>query len=78
MHDIDLFHHHELHQHDFPGCCKDCPLSLEIINLHAMAFAERIKHYDVTLDEIMGLRVVKALYSMGRVNNTVVAAKLER
>jgi hypothetical protein len=46
MHDVDYFHQHELHKHDFLGCCKDCRRSLEIIKPHVMAFAERIKHYD--------------------------------
>jgi hypothetical protein len=36
-----------------------------------------ILHAPVTPDEIKGFRVVKALYPMGRVNNTVVAARLE-
>ena len=48
MHDVDYFHQHELHKHDFLGCCKDCQRSLEIIKPHVMAFAERIKHYDYT------------------------------
>jgi Nicotianamine synthase protein len=48
MHDLDFFHQHELHKHDFLGCCKDCQRSLEIIKPHVMAFAERIRHYDDT------------------------------
>jgi hypothetical protein len=46
MHDVDYFHQHELHKHEFLGCCKDCRRSLEIIKPHVMDFAERIKHYD--------------------------------
>jgi hypothetical protein len=48
MHDLDFFHQHELHKHDFLGCCKDCQRSLAIIKPHVMAFAERIKHFDYT------------------------------
>jgi hypothetical protein len=48
MHDVNYHHQHELHKHDFLGCCQDCQRSLEIIKPHIMAFAERIKHYDTT------------------------------
>ena len=48
MHDVNYHHHHELNQHEFLGCCKDCQRSLEIIKPHIMAFAERIKQYDET------------------------------
>jgi len=43
MHDINYSHQHELVEHDFLGCCKDCQRSLEIIKPHIMAFAKRIK-----------------------------------
>lgn len=46
MHDVNYHHQHELDQHEFLGCCKDCQRSLEIIKPHIMAFAERIKQYD--------------------------------
>jgi cyclopropane fatty-acyl-phospholipid synthase-like methyltransferase len=46
MHDVNYHHHHELQQHEFLGCCKDCRRSLEIIKPHVMAFAEKIKQYD--------------------------------
>jgi hypothetical protein len=45
MHDINYTHKHELDEHDFLGCCKDCQTSLEIIKPHIMAFAKRIKSY---------------------------------
>ena len=45
MHDINYSHHHELDDHDFLGCCKDCRASLNIIKPHIMAFAERIRKY---------------------------------
>jgi len=45
MHDINYFHEHELKEHDFLGCCKDCRTSLNIINPHILAFAERIRKY---------------------------------
>ncbi len=43
MHDINFTHEHELKEHDFLGCCKDCQASLDIIKPHIMGFAERIK-----------------------------------
>ena len=45
MHDINFTHKHELKDHDFLGCCKDCRTSLNIIKPHIMGFAERIKKY---------------------------------
>ncbi|MBL0700617.1 MAG: class I SAM-dependent methyltransferase [Desulfosarcina sp.] len=45
MHDINYSHKHELDEHDFSGCCKDCHTSVVIIKPHIMAFAARIKHY---------------------------------
>ncbi|BBO82293.1 methyltransferase [Desulfosarcina ovata subsp. sediminis] len=46
MHDVNFHHDHELTQHEFLGCCKDCQHSLEIIKPHIMAFADRIRQYD--------------------------------
>lgn len=46
MHDVNYHHKHELDQHEFLGCCKDCRRSLEIIKPHILSFAERIKQYD--------------------------------
>jgi SAM-dependent methyltransferase len=45
MHDINYSHKHELGEHDFSGCCKDCHTSVVIIKPHIMAFAARIKRY---------------------------------
>ena len=45
MHDINFTHEHELKEHDFLGCCKDCQASLDIIKPHILSFAERIKKY---------------------------------
>ncbi|MBW2099934.1 MAG: nicotianamine synthase [Deltaproteobacteria bacterium] len=45
MHDINFTHEHELKEHDFLGCCKDCRAGLNIIKPHIMAFAKRIKKY---------------------------------
>jgi len=45
VHDINYFHEHELKDHDFLGCCKDCQNSLNIIKPHILAFAERIGKY---------------------------------
>jgi len=46
MHDINYSHQHELVEHDFLGCCKDCRTSLKIIKPHIMAFARKIKGYN--------------------------------
>ena len=45
MHDINYSHNHELDEHNFSGCCKDCQTSVLIIKPYIMAFASRIKHY---------------------------------
>ncbi|WDP91310.1 MAG: nicotianamine synthase [Desulfobacter sp.] len=45
MHDINFLHEHELAEHDFLGCCKDCRNSLAIIKPHIMGFAGRIEQY---------------------------------
>jgi hypothetical protein len=45
MHEINFFHEHELDDHDFDGCCKDCQNTLAIIKPHIMGFAEKIKAY---------------------------------
>ena len=45
MHDITFTHEHELKEHDFLGCCKDCQASLDIVKPHIMGFAKRIKKY---------------------------------
>jgi len=45
MHDTHFTHEHELKEHDFLGCCKDCRASLDIIKPHIMAFAKLIKKY---------------------------------
>jgi hypothetical protein len=46
MHEANFHHQHQLQEHDFLGCCKDCQRSLEIVKPHIMAFAEQIKYYD--------------------------------
>jgi hypothetical protein len=45
MHDINYFHEHELKDHDFLGCCKDCQTSLNIIKPHILAFARKIEKF---------------------------------
>ncbi len=45
MHDINFFHEHELKEHDFLGCCKDCQRSLAIIKPLILGFADNIGHY---------------------------------
>ena len=45
MRGINYKHEHELDEHDFLGCCKDCQAAVDIIKPHIMAFAKRIKSY---------------------------------
>ena len=45
MHEINFFHEHELAEHDFLGCCKDCQNSLAIIKPHILGFADKIRTY---------------------------------
>ena len=45
MHDFNFEHEHELAEHDFLGCCKNCRHSLEIIKPHVLAFYEKIKRH---------------------------------
>lgn len=45
MHDFNFEHKHELEEHNFLGCCKNCRHSLEIIKPHVLSFYERIKHH---------------------------------
>ena len=73
MHDINYFHEHELKEHDFLGCCKDCRASLNIIKPHILAFAERIRKYtrkmleDLSQDELYRLyQILAALTGSGR------------
>lgn len=51
MHDINYFHEHELKDHDFLGCCKDCQTSLDIIKPHILAFADKIGKYTLRMLE---------------------------
>lgn len=46
MHEANFHHQHQLQEHEFLGCCKDCQRSLEIVKPHIMAFAERIEQFD--------------------------------
>ncbi|MBW2615674.1 MAG: nicotianamine synthase [Deltaproteobacteria bacterium] len=45
MHDFEFEHKHELEEHDFLGCCKNCRHSLEIIKPHILDFFDRIKNH---------------------------------
>lgn len=48
MHDFDFEHKHELEEHHFLGCCKNCRHSLEIIKPHILSFFDRIKRHTPT------------------------------
>ncbi|MBN2232004.1 MAG: nicotianamine synthase [Deltaproteobacteria bacterium] len=45
MHDINYDHEHELKEHEFLGCCRNCRNSLNIIKPHIMAFAARLAEF---------------------------------
>jgi len=64
MHDINYFHEHELKEHDFLGCCKDCQNSLNIIKPHILAFAERIRKYTRDMLEALPPHELYRLYQL--------------
>ena len=64
MHDINYFHEHELKEHDFLGCCKDCRTSLNIIKPHILAFAERIRKYTRKMLEELSQDELYRLYQI--------------
>jgi len=64
MHDINYFHEHELKEHDFLSCCKDCQNSLSIIKPHILAFAERIREYTREMLEELAPNDLYRLYQV--------------
>jgi hypothetical protein len=64
MHDINYFHEHELKEHDFLGCCKDCQNSLAIIKPHILTFAERIRKYTREMLEELPPNELYRLYQL--------------
>lgn len=64
MHDTNFIHKHELDDHDFLGCCKDCQTSLNIIKPHIMAFSERIKKYNRKMLTALELGDLYRLYQL--------------
>jgi len=64
MHDINYSHQHELIEHDFLGCCKNCRASLEIIKPHIMAFAGNIKGYNKKMLEALRPEELYRLYQL--------------
>ncbi len=64
MHDINYFHEHELKDHDFLGCCKDCQTSLNIIKPHIMAFARKIEKYTPKMLEELPPEELYRLYQL--------------
>jgi hypothetical protein len=64
MHDINFSHDHELKEHDFLGCCKDCQASLDIIKPHIMGFAKHIKKYSRNMLEALKLENLYRLYQL--------------
>jgi len=64
MHDINYFHEHELKDHDFLGCCKDCQTSLNIIKPHILAFADKIEKYTLQMLEALPPDELYRLYQL--------------
>ena len=64
MHDINFSHEHELQEHDFLGCCKDCRNSLAIIKPHIMGFAEKIKHFNREMLQALPPEALYRLYQI--------------
>ncbi len=64
MHDINFSHDHELKEHDFLGCCRDCQASLDIIKPHIMGFAKRIKKYSRNILEALKPEDLYRLYQL--------------
>ena len=64
MHDINFTHEHELKEHDFLGCCKDCQASLDIIKPHILSFAKRIKKYTRKMLAALEPEVLYRLYQI--------------
>jgi hypothetical protein len=84
MHDINYFHEHELKEHDFLGCCKDCQGSLNIIKPHIPVIyrtytgMRAVLYAPVSEDDVKDFRTVKKVFPTGRVNNTTVFAELAK
>lgn len=64
MHDINYSHDHELDEHDFLGCCKDCRTSVDIIKPHIMSFAKKIKNYTREMLEALSPDDLYRLYQI--------------
>lgn len=64
MHEINFFHEHELKEHDFDGCCKDCQNTLAIIKPHIMGFAEKIQAYAYDRLKALSPRELYQLYQI--------------
>ena len=64
MHEINFFHEHELKEHDFDGCCKDCRNTLAIIKPHIMGFAEKIQRYAYDRLETLSAQELYQLYQI--------------
>ena len=64
MHDINFLHEHELKEHDFLGCCKDCQNSLAIIKPHIMEFAGRVRQYSLKALELLPPAELYRLYQL--------------
>ena len=64
MHEINFFHEHELKEHDFDGCCKDCQNTLAIIKPHILGFARKIQGYSYDRLNALSARELYQLYQI--------------
>jgi hypothetical protein len=64
MHDFDFDHEHELEEHHFLGCCKNCRRSLEIIKPYILSFYERIKNHTPATLAILSPEDLYRLYQL--------------
>jgi len=61
MHDFPIDHNHELTEHTFLGCCKDCERSHRLVKKHLCDFHKRITGY--SQEELRSLSQVE-LYQL--------------
>ncbi len=45
MHDFPVRHKHEIYDHDFDGCCRQCAQSVAMVKDHLLRFHQSIREY---------------------------------
>lgn len=64
MYDFSFYHHHELNEKDFSGCCKACHRSVNIIKPHILKFAARIRNYSPAMLAALKPEKLYSLYQI--------------